>query len=248
MGYKYTFFKPNSKISGSLLEVDTQFNRKKGDEYKPEYSLFLNLVKQTGWNAGTGGRSGTGSFKDGEKVNVKLGHLEAAAWVHAIRNQRCLAQKPFFHKSESSSSQIDLDLIETISVDGKGEKLQKIQTNSVAYVDATSSGTFYYVVKVMKDGASFRCSLTLAEAEVLRVLIETSMQEFAHHEKKEREKAEAKKRNDSGKSSGGGNSYGGKSNSGSGGSRNSPPRVEDYGDEDNGGSITSDSDDDDIPF
>lgn len=246
MGYKYTFFKPNSKSSGSLLDIETQFSRKKGDEYKPEYSLFLGLVKQTGWNAGTNGRSGTGSFKDGEKVNVKLGHLEVAAWVHAIRNQRCLAQKPFFHKSESSSSQIDLDLIETISVDGKGEKLQKIQTNSVAYVDAGSSGTFYYVIKVLKDGVSFRCSLTLAEAETLRIVLETSLVEYAHHERKEREKADAKKRNEDR-----GNS--GKSQSGSskGNGKQSPPRVEDYGDEGHDLSLGQDGldmDDDDIPF
>ena len=89
------FYKPNRAVKGSLANFS--FNSK-GDKK----GIFVELVKQTGWN----NENSTGSFKDGEKVNIKFSLIEACALIRAIENNTSAADNGFYHSSQKGSARI----------------------------------------------------------------------------------------------------------------------------------------------
>lgn len=89
------FFKPTKSVKGSLANFS--FNSK-GDKK----GLFIEMVKQTGWNV----QNSTGSFKDGDKVNIKLSLIEAAAIMRAIEQNTSASEKGFYHSSAKGSATI----------------------------------------------------------------------------------------------------------------------------------------------
>lgn len=84
------FFKPTTKNTGSLANFS--FNSK--GEKK---GIFIEMVKQTGWNP----QSRTGSFKGGDKVLAKLSLIEASALIRAIEKNVKASEKPFYHSSNA---------------------------------------------------------------------------------------------------------------------------------------------------
>jgi hypothetical protein len=91
-----TFYKPNKSVKGSLANIS--FNSK--GEKK---GIFIEMVKQTAWDEATG----AASFKNGEKVNVKLSLIEAAALIKAIEKNEAAAEKGFYHSSTGGSAYIN---------------------------------------------------------------------------------------------------------------------------------------------
>lgn len=90
------FYKPNKSVKGSLANFSFS---SKGDKK----GIFVEMVKQTGWDE----KTAKGSFKEGEKVNIKLSLIEAAAIIRAIEQNCSAAEKGFYHSSESGSAYIN---------------------------------------------------------------------------------------------------------------------------------------------
>lgn len=90
------FYKPNKSAKGSLASIS--FNSK-----SEKKGIFIEMVKQTGWD----NQTGTGSFKDGDKVNVKLSLIEAAGIMRAIEQNCAAAPKGFYHKSQTGTATIN---------------------------------------------------------------------------------------------------------------------------------------------
>lgn len=90
------FYKPTKSVKGSLANFS--FNSK--GEKK---GIFIEMVKQTGWD----NQSSTGSFKNGDKVNIKLSLIEAAALIRAIEQNTAAAEKGFYHSSAKGSATIN---------------------------------------------------------------------------------------------------------------------------------------------
>lgn len=86
------FYKPNSKGTGHACSFDLQSS---GDAA----GVYLEIVKQTGWNA----EKKLGSFKDGKKVKNKFNETEVANFLYAIRNN---AEYSTFHTTEASKTGI----------------------------------------------------------------------------------------------------------------------------------------------
>lgn len=91
-----TFYKPNKSVKGSLANFS--FNSK--GEKK---GIFIELVKQTAWDEA----SGSASFKNGEKVNVKLSLIEVGALIKAIERNEAAAEKGFYHSTQAGSALIN---------------------------------------------------------------------------------------------------------------------------------------------
>lgn len=72
-----TIFKPNSKNTGSACSWS--FNSK-GDKK----GIFLEMIKQVSWDD----TKKTGSFKGGEKVNLKLSIVEAGGFLRVLKDIR----------------------------------------------------------------------------------------------------------------------------------------------------------------
>lgn len=84
-----TYFKPNKSKTGSLFSVSLT----------PESNgVFVNIVKQTGWDEA----KNKGSFQGGSKVTIKFSELEVAGIKMALNtNGEC----KFFHTSGENKSQ-----------------------------------------------------------------------------------------------------------------------------------------------
>jgi len=89
------FYKPTRSVKGSLANFS--FNSK--GEKK---GMFVEMVKQTGWD----NQNSTGSFKNGDKVNIKLSIFEAAAIMRAIEQNTAASEKGFYHSSAKGSATI----------------------------------------------------------------------------------------------------------------------------------------------
>lgn len=86
------FFKPNPKKTGHACNWELTSS---GDSA----GVYLNLIKQSGWNTSTK----TGSFKDGARAKVKFNRMEIGGMLDAIeRNVEC----KLFHTSKAGTSQI----------------------------------------------------------------------------------------------------------------------------------------------
>lgn len=181
MGFNKTFFKANRLNKGSLLNIGTGFiNRNNG---KPEYNLFLKIVKQNGWNE----KNLTGSFRGGEEVITKLDDVEVATFIRAFRLGIGL-EKGFYHKTQSGGTQINLRLSKVETVDKTGEKIAKPRFFQAKKIEYGDDFDYFYSLLVSKDSNEFKFTLSLEEAELLRIFLENSLNEFFNYEKRHTEK------------------------------------------------------------
>lgn len=86
------FYKPNPRVSGHACSFDLQST---GDSA----GVYLELIKQTGWNDS----SKTGSFKDGLKTKIKFNQTEVAGFLDSVRSNRELK---LFHSTETKKTGI----------------------------------------------------------------------------------------------------------------------------------------------
>lgn len=87
------FYKPNAKGTGHACSFDLQSTGESA-------GVYLEIVKQTGWNDSTK----LGTFKDGKKVKLKFNAMEAAGFLDALRNNRELK---LFHSTEANKTGIN---------------------------------------------------------------------------------------------------------------------------------------------
>jgi hypothetical protein len=92
------FFKANKGNTGALAQVSFS---SKGDRK----GVFVELVKQNGWNSEARNGLGNGVFKDGKKVNVKLSTTEAAGIINAVERREDAAK--MVHTSAAGTTQIN---------------------------------------------------------------------------------------------------------------------------------------------
>lgn len=152
------YYKPNKKNTGSAATFS--FNSKVTEEYGP--AIFVEIVKQNGWNQEARGGMGNGIFKGGEKTTIKLSTTEAATIIDAIERREDAPQ--FFHKGKESSSTIRF-------VRFKG----KVKNEEGAWVD--SKDYTNYGLAVSRSDESFKISFTLGEAKELSIWLENAL----HH-------------------------------------------------------------------
>lgn len=74
-----SFFKPTKKGNGCA--VTFSFSCKPYRD-KADAALWVNMIKQSGWND----KSNTGVFKDGEKIRIRFNAVEMGAILYSIRN------------------------------------------------------------------------------------------------------------------------------------------------------------------
>jgi hypothetical protein len=139
------FFKATKGVTGSLAHVS--FNSK-GDRK----GVFVELVKQSGWNAEGNNGKGVGSFKDGVKVNVKLSTTEAAAIINAVERREDAPKMT--HMSAKGTTHIQF-----VRFKGKVKK----GNDWVPAEDFTG-----YSLGVMRGEDKVSTSLTFSEAVELR--------------------------------------------------------------------------------
>ncbi len=90
------FYKPNKNNTGGACSLS--FNSKEG-------CVFIELVKQNGWDAAGRSGQGNGIFKGGDKVNVKLSLAEVGGMIRAVENN--LAGAPqMIHKGENGTKTV----------------------------------------------------------------------------------------------------------------------------------------------
>lgn len=102
-------YKPNSKKTGSACSWSFNSSHKKtledGRTVGGLYSVYTQLIKQTSWNDQTK----RGSFKGGDKINLKFSVWEVGEMINTFKNY---GECKFFHKSEDTSSQISIKYAE----------------------------------------------------------------------------------------------------------------------------------------
>jgi hypothetical protein len=104
-----TFYKPNKSVKGSLLSINFSAKTDKVENdktVKGDKSFYLNFVGQSGWNEA----ERTGSFKEGNKITVKLSLTEAGGILAAISRNTTLAsvmgQEYVYHDGEKTATTI----------------------------------------------------------------------------------------------------------------------------------------------
>jgi hypothetical protein len=85
-----SFFKPNKTVTGAL--ADFSFNSKDG-------ALYIQIVRQTGYDESRH----IGSFKEGQKLNIKFNATEIGGFLRSLRN---LIEVKFFHTTADSKTTI----------------------------------------------------------------------------------------------------------------------------------------------
>ena len=75
-----TYYKPNKANRGMLASFKLVSRQSRDNEPFKEGCVYLNLVRQTDWNA----EKRTGSFKNGDGINVKFNIFELGKWLGAI--------------------------------------------------------------------------------------------------------------------------------------------------------------------
>lgn len=178
------FYKANRAVSGSALGIT--FNSK-------EQAVFFECIKQTGWDEGTK----NGSFKGGDKANVKFSLFEVGGLIDVIETVLATsvasdkatlvpARREFkgYHSNAKGSTQITF-------------KEYKRGTDLV--------GLSLSVKKTVTEGkveTSFVMGFSFAEAVTLREYLKFTLEHAfsaLYAEDKERAKAYAKKKEDEAK-------------------------------------------------
>jgi hypothetical protein len=141
-----TFYAPTKSKTGGL--VDVRVTAKVGTYEKAgERAVYLNLVKQTGWDEATS----KGSFKDGPKINVKLTLDEVAGMIQAVRDKQRYA---FYHTFDGKTTTGSLSFY---SFDEEKDKTGKV-------IKKARSG---FGLTVKKDEVEIKVGFGLASAENL---------------------------------------------------------------------------------
>lgn len=79
------FFKPNSKMTGSACAWSFNSSTRKNQSDPDGKAVFIEIIKQTSWNEETK----TGSFKGGDKVNLKLSYTtELGGFIRVLKDIR----------------------------------------------------------------------------------------------------------------------------------------------------------------
>jgi hypothetical protein len=91
------FYKPTKAVKGSAVHFT--FNSK-GDKK----GVFLEIIKQTGWDQSARGGQGNGTFKDGEKALIKFSLNEVGDLINSL--ERRVDAPQFYHKTDEGSSSI----------------------------------------------------------------------------------------------------------------------------------------------
>lgn len=138
---KLQVYKPNSKQSGHAMSLSVNTGESRG--------FYLEMIKQTGWNE----ESKKGSFKNGEKVNVKFNETEIAGFIYAIKSGTATK---FFHSTETAKTSI----------------------NFGPYVNKTSGETLGTSLSISRDGVSFLIGLSFAETELILQWFEFAIKEL----------------------------------------------------------------------
>lgn len=125
------FYSPKSDISrGGALFVT--FNSK-------DANVTLTVLSQTGWNAETK----KGSFKGGQRANIKLSKDEIGALIYAISNKTAFK---FYHQYEG-----------------------RVTSGSFSFYEKDDRAGFGLIVD--KDNTKFKVGLGLGSAETLKTFL-----------------------------------------------------------------------------
>jgi len=134
MGLK--LFKPNQKKSGHACHFQVV-------SAGPAKGVYLEMIKQTGWNKD----SKIGSFKGGDKIKMKFNEFEVSAMIDSIESGR---EASFFHKSDATGSTIiSFKKYVTPSGEHKGHSLA-VRRNNVSYLIGLNHGEALAVMEWLK--------------------------------------------------------------------------------------------------
>lgn len=92
-----TFFKPNPKSTGALIQFRTAFSEK-----SESYETYFTIVKQVSWDS----ERKVGSFKSEDKDNsvaIKVNLIELGSFIYSIRNNESYST---VHKSSEGMTSI----------------------------------------------------------------------------------------------------------------------------------------------
>ena len=148
------FYKATSKNTGCGAKFS--FDSKRGGNY----CVWLNLVKQNGWNPKGNGGKGTGVFKGGKETVVKLSEREIGALIACLFRRTPLRdiENVFYHDTPKKRSIIDLVPYKKDGTQFKGMTFSISLTN-----------------KESNEKEKFTLFLTPGEAEALRIYLEYAL-------------------------------------------------------------------------
>lgn len=154
-----TFYKPNSKGQGSAAAFSFNSTTRKAKTDPDNKAFFLEIIKQTSWNE----ESKTGSFKGGEKTNIKLSLTEIGGFIRVLKDLRDI-QLDNANKAVSSENQT----AKFFHQNDNGSK--GITFTKSAYLSGTKKTIVYgLVVNVTSEDKKdiFRIGFDINEAETL---------------------------------------------------------------------------------
>jgi hypothetical protein len=160
----YTIYKPNKNINGGLATFRVKKQKKTGDlESAWASSLFIELLKQNTWNS----EKHTGTFDKESRKFITLNVSEAGEFINTFKNK-----VPFssFHTSAKGSTSFSLSPYSW---------KRKVNNNDF---EITCFG-----FSVKSNNVEYKIPITPGEAEVLTVLLEHFIKEYASLSLKEEE-------------------------------------------------------------
>lgn len=166
-----TFFAPNSKNAGGLLNVS--FNSKDG-------AIFFRVQKQTGWDEGTK----KGSFKGGAFINCKMTLEETSSFIRAIRLNKSVS---FYHSFDGGATSGGLSYY-LFPAEKQGDKVVKKEREGFGFT-------------IKKENVEIKVGLATGSAEMLAQYLEFALDHcfsaIYANDKKEWEELNAKNSNKS---------------------------------------------------
>jgi hypothetical protein len=133
---QYVLFKPNKKVTGSLISFKVSADK------KGEPCLWVNLVKQASWSNGVG--SFSANAKNREKtLNAKFNLLEIAGIIRAIEER---ANFTAYHGFDSGSLQVSLSYSKK---EYNGKQIEGF------YLNFTRNGSDKFIVTLSRDTEAF---------------------------------------------------------------------------------------------
>ena len=160
----YTIYKPNKNINGGLATFRVKKQKKNGDSESPwTSSLFIELLKQNTWNS----EKHTGTFDKESRKFITLNVSEAWEFINTFKNKIPFSS---FHTSAKGSTSFSLSPYSW---------KRKVNNNDF---EITCFG-----FSVKSNNVEYKIPITPGEAEVLTVLLEHFIKEYASLSLKEEE-------------------------------------------------------------
>ena len=160
----YTIYKPNKNINGGLATFRVKKQKKNGDSESPwTSSLFIELLKQNTWNS----EKHTGTFDKESRKFITLNVSEAGEFINTFKNKIPFSS---FHTSAKGSTSFSLSPYSW---------KRKVNNNDF---EITCFG-----FSVKSNNVEYKILITPGEAEVLTVLLEHFIKEYASLSLKEEE-------------------------------------------------------------